>query len=90
MGYTRRPHLPEGSPVRETTLHIDGMTCNHCVGGVQKALARLEGVNVKGVSVGSATVEYDEALVSRAQIDAAIGAAGYSVRGEHGAGAPPA
>ncbi len=76
--------------MQQTLLHIDGMTCNHCVGGVQKALARLEGVTVKNVSIGSATVEYDEARVSRLQIDAAIGAAGYTVRGEQGAGASPA
>ncbi len=67
--------------MRETTLHIDGMSCDHCVARVQKALTGLDGVTVKNVSVGSATIEYDESRVPRAQIDAAVGATGFTVRG---------
>lgn len=71
--------------MQQITLRIEGMTCNHCVGSVKKALSRVEGVNVTSVNVGSATVEYDEARVSRAQIDAAIDGAGYTVRREDSA-----
>ena len=71
--------------MQQTTIQIEGMTCNHCVGGVKKALSSVEGVSVTSVNVGSATVEYDEARVSRAQIDAAIDGAGYTVRREDGA-----
>ena len=66
--------------MQQTTIHIDGMSCGHCVGRVQKALTGLEGVKVKNVSVGSATVEYDESRISPVQLDAAIDAAGYTVR----------
>lgn len=71
--------------MQQTTIHIDGMSCGHCVGRVQKALSSLDGVTLKDVSVGSATVEYDEARISPAQLDAAIDAAGYTVRRADGA-----
>lgn len=71
--------------MQQTTLHIDGMSCGHCVGRVQKALNSLDGVTLKDVSVGSATVEYDEARISPAQLDAAIDAAGYTVSRADGA-----
>ena len=71
--------------MQQATLQIDGMSCGHCVAGVQKALTGLEGVNVKSVSVGSATIQYDESRVSGAQIDAAIDAAGYTVHRGDGA-----
>ena len=31
--------------MKETVLSIDGMTCNHCVQSVQKALAQVPGVS---------------------------------------------
>lgn len=65
--------------MQQATLQIDGMSCGHCVGRVQKALSSLDGVTLKGVSVGSATLEYDESRISAAQIDSAIDAAGFSV-----------
>jgi len=58
-------------------LKVDGMTCMHCVGAVEKALAEVPGVEeVVDVSLqaGSATVKGKadtEALI------AAVKAAGY-------------
>jgi len=58
-------------------LNIEGMTCMHCVGAVQKALAGVDGVEeVVNVSLesGSATVSGNantEALI------AAVKEAGY-------------
>jgi copper chaperone len=63
--------------MRETTLKIDGMSCGHCVGSVKKALTEVDGLTVQNVAVGTATVEYDEARVSPAEIAAAVSAAGY-------------
>ena len=70
-----------GYAVRESTteLAIEGMTCASCVGRVEKALARVPGV--LGASVNLATekaqVRYLAGAVSAAQLEAAVGAAGY-------------
>lgn len=61
-----------------TTLKIDGMSCGHCVASVKKALERLDGVSVKQVVIGSATVDYDPAVASPEQIAGAISDAGYA------------
>jgi len=70
-----------GYAVREraTELAIEGMTCASCVGRAEKALARVPGV--LGASVNLATekaqVRYLAGAVSAAQLEAAVGAAGY-------------
>jgi copper chaperone CopZ len=61
-----------------TTLKIDGMSCGHCVTAVKKALEGLDGVTVESVAIGSATVEYDPAVVSPEKIVGAVSDAGYS------------
>ena len=63
--------------MQQTTLQIDGMSCGHCVGAVQKAIAAVGGATAKTVSIGAATVEYDESRVKPAQIAAAVTGAGY-------------
>ena len=62
------------------SLTIQGMSCNHCIGRVSKALSALTGVRVDDVSIGSARVTYDPAAVSVAQIASALDAAGYPAR----------
>lgn len=61
------------------TMKIDGMTCGHCVNQVTKALKGLEGVQVEQVMVGAATVAYDPAATSEAQIEQAVEEQGYAV-----------
>ena len=63
--------------MQQTTLHIDGMTCGHCVSAVQKALAAVDGATSRSVAIGTATVDYDESRVLPAQIVAAVTNAGY-------------
>lgn len=58
-------------------LKIDGMSCNHCVMHVQKALRSLDGVEVEQVGIGSATMQYDESKRSVEQILEAVRDAGY-------------
>lgn len=60
------------------TISITGMSCGGCVASVKNALERV-GVKESDVSVGSATVEYDESTVSHEQIVAAIEDAGFEV-----------
>jgi len=64
----------------ETTIKIEGMSCQHCVARVKKALDGLSGVSASDVQVGSASVKYDEAKVKKEDIEAAIEKAGYKIR----------
>jgi len=59
------------------TLQIEGMTCDHCVRAVQKALRGLDGVEVEAVGIGSARVLYDPALVNVGDIVDAVSNEGY-------------
>lgn len=61
-------------------LHIDGMSCGHCVGQVTKALTVLEGVQVNAVRVGEAQVGYNPALITPTDIARAVTEAGYEVQ----------
>ncbi len=64
-------------------LTVEGMSCQHCVMSVQKAVGALKGVS--GVQVDLAakrvTVGYDPGLVDLAAIRAAIDDQGYEVVG---------
>jgi len=62
----------------EKTIKIEGMSCGGCVAGVASALERV-GVTKHEVEVGRATIEYDEAEISTAEIIEAIQDAGFDV-----------
>jgi copper chaperone CopZ len=64
--------------MEQTTIAIQGMSCGHCVAAVKGALARLDGVQVQDVKIGSAQVAYDPAAVTPEQISAAIADEGYA------------
>jgi copper chaperone len=67
------------------TLSIDGMSCDHCVRAVRKALESVPGVTVEEVTVGRAVVKATEpSAVGR--LKAAIEDEGYQVRELAGAG----
>lgn len=63
----------------EQTIRIQGMTCNHCVMSVRRALAALNGVEVEDVQIGNAVVRFDGSDEKREEIDSAIENAGYNV-----------
>lgn len=65
----------------ETTIMIEGMSCQHCVMSVQKAIGALEGVDSHDVSIGTAKVTYDDTRTSRAAIEEAVRKAGYRITG---------
>lgn len=52
-----------------TTIHVEGMTCNHCKAAVEKNLAQLPGVEVTSIDLPSGQVslkgEVDLALVEK-------------------------
>ncbi len=58
-------------------LDISGMSCNHCVARVKKAIDSMPGVQESDVSIGQATVRFDRASVSGDEIAAAITGVGY-------------
>jgi len=64
----------------ELKLSIDGMSCQHCVGRVKQALTGLKGVKDADVQVGSASVNYDEAALKPADIEAAVTKVGYKIK----------
>ena len=63
----------------ETTLKIDGMSCQHCVMRVKKAIDAVAGVTKSDVAVGSATIQFDESKAKKEDVIAAIEKAGYKV-----------
>jgi len=69
--------------MEKATINITGMTCNHCVMRVEKALKALEGVSDATVSlVGkNAVVSFDENALDLEDIKDTIADAGYTVTG---------
>ncbi len=63
----------------ETVIKIDGMSCQHCVMRVKKALDGIAGITGSNVTVGSASIKYDETKVTLEDIASAIEKAGYKV-----------
>ena len=63
----------------EIDLKIDGMSCQHCVMAVKKALDELEGVTSAEVEVGSATVSFDESKTDKESVESAVVKAGYKI-----------
>ena len=64
----------------ETKLKIGGMSCQHCVQAVKKALSGVTGVDSTDVEIGSATVRYDDARATQKDLEAAVEKAGFSVK----------
>ncbi len=65
----------------KTTLKIEGMSCMHCVGKVEKALTGIDGVKNAKVNLDEkqADIEYDESKVSLETLKTAVTDAGYTV-----------
>ena len=63
--------------MQQTTIAIGGMSCGGCVSAVQKALGAVAGVRVEDVTVGSATVSYDESRTNPAALAQAVRDSGY-------------
>jgi copper ion binding protein len=58
-------------------LEVSGMSCGHCVSAVRDALGNLPGVKVESVSIGSASVVFDENQTTVGDLVDAIADAGY-------------
>ena len=65
----------------ETVINIDGMSCQHCVMRVKKAIDEIDGVSSSAVEIGKADVSFDEAKTSLDAIKETINGSGYKVEG---------
>jgi copper chaperone len=67
--------------MQKTVLKVDGMSCEHCVRAIQKAVGALPGTGGASVDLKakSVTVEYDSSQVSLEQIRLAIEDQGYDI-----------
>lgn len=65
----------------KTVLTVDGMSCEHCVSAVKKAVSALEGVSGVAVDLGAKTVtiEHDPTIVGIEKMKTAIEDQGYDV-----------
>ena len=63
--------------MRHITLHIDGMSCGHCLNAVSQALRQLPGVEVESVRMGRAELRYDDSVIQPEAITNAVTDAGY-------------
>ena len=65
----------------KTTLKVQGMTCNHCVMRVQKAIKAVPGVSDAQVdlSKAEAVITYDDSKVAPEKLSSAVVDAGYKV-----------
>jgi uncharacterized membrane protein YraQ (UPF0718 family)/copper chaperone CopZ len=64
---------------RDLTLHVEGMTCQHCVTNVRRALQSLNGVEQVAVDLGSGTVRVRGGRLRREELAGAVSGAGYRV-----------
>lgn len=65
--------------MKEEKIAIEGMSCQHCVMAVKKALGGVPGILESEVQIGSAVVKYDEGKLKREEIERKIEDAGYRV-----------
>jgi len=69
------------SAENSVVLKVEGMTCGHCVGRVQKALDMAPGVQAAKVDLDSGTAEIRfGAETDMAKLIAVVEAAGYTAR----------
>jgi copper chaperone len=63
----------------EAKIKIEGMSCQHCVMAVKKALGDVPGILESDIQIGSAVVKYDESKTKKEDIETKIEKAGYKV-----------
>jgi copper chaperone CopZ len=63
--------------MHEQEIRVEGMTCQHCVMAVQKALNDVPGISVKVVRIGAVVFSTDDIERAEKRVRQAITAAGY-------------
>ncbi len=74
----KEKHL-ENPVIGQAVLHIEGMTCEHCVSRIAEVLNNIDGVSAKvNLHKKAASVSYDRP-VDEETLNAAVAKAGYRV-----------
>jgi len=60
-------------------LHVEGMSCNHCVGAVEGALREIGATGKVDLAAKKVDISYDESRLTVEAIKAAIEDQGYDV-----------
>lgn len=62
-------------------VKIEGMSCNHCVARVTKALEALQGIKQVSVSLDDASAEFEkDDSIPESEVEKAITEAGYTFK----------
>ncbi len=64
--------------MQKVVLHIEGMSCGHCLNAVNQALSGVPGVQIENVRIGRAEVVVPDASLSDTLVEA-VESAGYNV-----------
>jgi copper ion binding protein len=67
--------------MKKIVISIDGMSCQHCVMRVKRAIEGLAGISDLSVEVGSARMTFDESKIQQTDIENAVTKAGYKIKG---------
>jgi len=69
--------------MRQESLKVEGMTCQHCVQTITEALKNLNGLNTVHVDLDKkeVSVEYDENETSQQEISDKIVEVGFELAG---------
>jgi copper chaperone len=65
--------------MKQVTLQVNGMSCQHCVNSIEKALQQIGANGKVDLNSKSVTVEYDENRLSLDAVREAIEDQGYDV-----------
>jgi copper chaperone CopZ len=63
--------------MRQATLHIEGMSCGHCLNAVNRALSAIPGLRIDALRIGRADVSYDDTTTTTSDLETAVAEAGY-------------
>ena len=66
----------------ELILKIDGMSCQHCVMRVKRAIESLDGVTDLTVEIGEAKMQFAESGIQQKDIENAVVKAGYKIKAD--------
>ena len=69
-------------PLQVINLDIQGMTCAGCVSSVEKALGKVDGVDMAEVNfaLNRASVHYNPEFANSSQLVSAVEAVGFSAK----------
>ena len=65
--------------MKQATLKVNGMSCQHCVNSIEKALKEIGATGQVDLKGNSVMVEYDESKLSLEAVKEAIEEQGYDV-----------